>query len=472
MLSGIVGAFFKPLALTMAVTLVVSFFIALLVVPVVASWLAPAGRARRSGGRPVGPAWWPLRRVGSWYTWVVQVFVARGMTAVLAVVVLLATAGFLYGRIGTDFLPSMDEGSIILDYWTPPGTSLAETDEMLNQAERVIASLPDVASYSRRVGTQLGFFITEPNQGDYVIKLKPRGHRRDVDAVIEALRTRIAAVEPAIHTDFGQLLEDEIGDLTGGEPQPVDIKLFGDDADLLQLKAREVARAIAKVPGIEDVFDGIVIAGPALQVEVNAVAAARFGLTTEQVHAAVEPAVTGTVVDQMQIGERMYNLRVFAAPAEFLESLKLRAPGASGLVPLSTVATVVTGAPEAEIHRENLKTFVGVTARLSGRDLGSTMADVRRILAQGGVPAPGITVRYGGLFEQQQQSSFAGPPDRRPPGRASGGSRSSCLRVRRLACADCHRSVRGNSPCLPGSFGALFSNRADAQYIELSSESS
>src|SRR5207237_3694909 len=172
-------------------------------------------------------------------------------------------------------------------------------------AETVITSLPDVATYSRRLGTQLGFFITEPNGGDYVIKLKPRGQRRDVDAVIEALRTRIAAVEPAIHTDFGQLIEDEIGDLTGGEPQPIDIKLFGDDADLLQAKARQVASGIAKVRGIEDVFDGIVIAGPALQVDVDALAAARFGLTTEQIHAAVEPAVTGTVVDQVRIGERM-----------------------------------------------------------------------------------------------------------------------------------------------------------------------
>lgn len=413
LLSGIVGAFFKPLALTMALTLVVSFFIALLVVPVAVSALAPPRGAEKRGGMPralsqwwrshVVPFWAPVRqRLDAGYTRVVRLFVAHGVTAIVAVIVLLAAAWLLYGRIGTDFLPSMDEGSIILDYWTPPGTSLAETDEMLRQAEKVITSLPDVATYSRRVGTQLGFFITEPNTGDYVIKLKPRGQRRDVDMVIEALRSRIAEVEPAIHTDFGQLLEDEIGDLTGGAPQPIDIKLFGDDPGLLQAKAREVARGIAKVRGIEDVFDGIVVAGPALQVEVDGVAAARFGLTTDDIHAAVEPAVTGTVVDQVQIGDRMYDLRVFTAPAESLGSLKVRAP--SGLVTLSSVATVSTGAPEVEIHRENLKTFVGVTARLSGRDLGGTMSDVRRTLSNQRVPGPGITVRYGGLYEQQQKS--------------------------------------------------------------------
>ena len=147
---------------------------------------------------------------------------------------LLAVAGWLlYRAIDTDFLPAMDEGSIILDYRTPPGTSLAETDGMLRQAERVILSLPDVAGYSRRTGTELGFFVTEPNSGDYVIQLKPRGQRRPVDEVIDALRTAIAAVEPAIQTDFGQLLEDDIGDLTGGAPQPIEVKVFGEDQDQL-----------------------------------------------------------------------------------------------------------------------------------------------------------------------------------------------------------------------------------------------
>jgi multidrug efflux pump subunit AcrB len=140
--------------------------------------------------------WRGYDRVTAWF--LRSRWIALGTLALL-----VAGAWVAYRIIGTDFLPHMDEGSIILDYWTPPGTSLTDTDEMLREAERVIQQLPDVVSYSRRTGAQLGFFITEPNRGDYVIKLKPQGARRDVDAVIEDLRTRIAGVEPAIHTDFG-----------------------------------------------------------------------------------------------------------------------------------------------------------------------------------------------------------------------------------------------------------------------------
>ena len=194
----------------------------------------------------------------------------------------------------------MDEGSIILDYWTPPGTSLTDTDAMLNGLEKVLVTIPDIRAYSRRTGTQLGFFITEPNRGDYVIRLKPRRERRDVEDVIADIRARAAAIAPALHTDFGQLLEDNIGDLTGGVPQPIDIHVFGENQALLQDRAREVARILDGVKGVEDIFDGIVIAGPALTVRVPAAdgrsaeggprSAARFGLTTEDVQAAVEPA--------------------------------------------------------------------------------------------------------------------------------------------------------------------------------------
>ncbi len=395
-LSGVVGAFFRPLALTMALALVVSFFIAALAVPVAVSRFGFRPGAERPRAPPRSrPA--PGRAV-EW-------FVAHGSAGAGALALLLVVSFAAYRLIGTDFLPHMDEGSIILDYWTPPGTSLTDTDEMLGQVERVILALPDVASYSRRTGTQLGFFITEPNRGDYVIKLKPLGRRRPVDEVIADLRDTIQAIEPAVRTDFGQLLEDNIGDLTGGAPQPIDIKVFGDDPELLAAKAKEVARAIAGVQGVEDVFDGIVIAGPPLWIRVDPRALARYGLTTDAVQAAVEPAVTGTVVGQVRVGDRMYDLRVFLRQDGPLGEIRVRAPGAPGaLLPLAQLAAISTGAPEAEINRENLKTFVGVTARLAGRDLGSAMGEIRRRIATQVTLAPGMSITYGGQYEQQQQS--------------------------------------------------------------------
>ncbi len=404
LLAGIVGAFFKPLALTMALALGVSFLVAALVVPVTIGWLG-LGKER-----PAGPAASPEQssRFLRGYERVVTACIHHGWLTAAALGGCIVVMGLLYRGVGTDFLPLMDEGAIILDYWTPPGTSLTDTDAMLDEAEKIIRALPDVTSYSRRTGTQLGFFITEPNRGDYVITLKPRGARRDIETVMDDLRVRIQAAEPAIRTDFGQLLEDDIGDLTGGVPQPIDIKIFGTDPAQLQAKARQIAQILDSVGGVEDAFDGIVIAGPALDIRVNASAAARYGLTTTDIHAAVEPAVTGTVVDQVSVGDRLYDLRVFTRHSGALGDLPVRAAAApAALIPLSAIATIGTGAPEAEIDRENLKTFIGVTARLSGRDLGSAIADIRSRIARNVRLAPDMSIQYGGQY-QQQEDSFRG----------------------------------------------------------------
>ena len=398
LLTGVVGAFFQPLALTMALALGISFFVSALGVPVVLR--VTGGASARPPVRKASRAPSPFR---PWHA----------VLAGLACIALIGGSTLLYKRLGSDFLPAMDEGSIILDYWTPPGTSLTDTDAMLNGLEKVLLTIPDIRGYSRRTGTQLGFFITEPNRGDYVIRLKPRRERRNVEEVIADIRARAAAIAPALRTDFGQLLEDNIGDLTGGVPQPIDIHIFGENQALLQDRAREVAGILRGVKGVEDVFDGIVIAGPALTIRVPAAdprsaeggprSAARFGLTTEDVQAAVEPAVAGTVAGNIRIGERLYDLRLFARDPRGLAGLRLRTPSGA-LVPLSDVASVSTGAPEAEIDRENLKSFLGVTARLEGRDLGGAIREIRGKLARGLRLPPDMRIVFGGLYEQQQDS--------------------------------------------------------------------
>ncbi|HXZ84154.1 MAG TPA: efflux RND transporter permease subunit, partial [Myxococcota bacterium] len=395
---GVVGAFFRPLALTMALALGISFAIASLAVPLAAELFGGLGLARASGAARGLPRWLEDRHAA-----VARFAVAHGWAAGLAVLLLVAGAAALYPAVGSDFLPEMDEGAIVLDYWTPPGTSLTDTDAMLEQVEKEILSLAEVVGYSRRTGTQLGFFITEPNRGDYVINLKPRSMRRPVDLVIEDLRARIAAAEPALHTDFGQLLEDQIGDLTGGAPQPIDVKLFGSDVHELEAGARQVAQILSQVRGVDDVFDGIVVAGPALEMRVNPEAAARYGLTATSLHAEVEPAIFGTVLEPVRVGDRMYDLRVLLHNAGGeLGDLPIRAGGA--LLHLRDVASVSTGAPETEIQRENLKTFVGVTARLAGRDLGGAMAEIRGRIERELPRAAGVSIVYGGQYEQQERS--------------------------------------------------------------------
>jgi CzcA family heavy metal efflux pump len=395
LLSGVAGAFFRPLALTMAIALGASYLLSALAVPLAASRLRVGRRAR------------PARRARP--PRIARFFIAHPSLAWILTLALLAGGVVLYRAIGSDFLPGMDEGSIILDYWTPPGTSLTDTDQMLGQVERIIAGLPDVATYSRRTGTQLGFFVTEPNTGDYVIRLKPRGRRRDVEEVIDDLRARIAASEPSLRADFGQLLEDAIGDLTGGEPQPIDVRIYGEDQALLQQKARDASKIIASVKGVEDVFDGITIAGPNLVVAGRPGALARFGLSAEALHAEVEPSLAGTVAGSLRVGERIYDIRVLSGPRADLSRLRELPIAVSGgaRIPLADLATVSTGPAEAEIHREDLRTFVGVTGRLAGRNLGSAIAEIRARLARSLALPTGMSIRYAGLYEQQQ-SSFKG----------------------------------------------------------------
>ncbi len=393
LLSGVAGAFFRPLALTMAIALGVSYFLSWLAVP------AAAEALRVSAGRR------PRRREPR----IARFFIAHPSVSAAVTVALLAGGWALYAVIGSDFLPEMDEGSIILDYWTPPGTALTDSNQMLDEVEKVISSLPDVVNYSRRTGTELGFFVTEPNRGDYVIRLKPRGRRRDVADVIDELRSKIGATEPAIRTEFGQLLEDNIGDLAGGVPEPIDVRFYGEDQAILQRKAKSAAQILRGVAGITDVFDGITIAGPKVVVRARPDIVARFGMSAEALHAEVEPALTGTVAGTLRIGERLYDIRVFSRrtpDVARLSELPIQTPSGS-LVPLSALATVSTGTPEVEIHRENLRTYLGVTARLSGQSLGGAVADIKARLARELPLPPGMSIRYAGLYEQQQ-TSFKG----------------------------------------------------------------
>ena len=394
LLSGVAGAFFRPLALTMGVALTVSFLLSALVIPSLAGAPRDHGDSADADSK-LGRA----LRLTYGHPWL----------ATLAVAACLGAALVMYRSIGTDFLPEMDEGSIIMDYWTPPGTSLTDTDATLREVEKILGSLPDVRSWSRRTGTQLGFYVTEPNTGDYVIRLKPAATRRASDDVIDDLRGRIASAEPALRTDFGQLLEDDIGDLAGGAPQPIDLKLYGDDAALLEKKARLAADTLRGMKGYEDVFDGITIAGPALDVRVDPLAAARWGLTTEAVHDAIEPALFGSVAGDLRIGERLYGIRLVTPTVSQADLANLKLRGAGGaLVPLSAVAKVATGEPEAEIDRENLKTFLAVTARLSaGVDLGSAVDAARRRVGATLRLPEGMSMEFGGQYEQQQ-ASFKG----------------------------------------------------------------
>ena len=399
--SGVTGGFFKALALTMVAALGLSLLFARYLLPLVAArWVRPAdvAAADRAGGA--------LRRLDRINEAAAERALARPGLFAAVLGLGMALLGFAaWNHVPSGFMPKMDEGGFILDYKAQPGAALSDTDRLLRQVEQIITATPEVASYSRRTGVQLGGGLTEADEGDYFIRLKG-GSRRSIDAVMADVRKQVQAQVPGIEIETAQLMEDLIGDLTA-VPQPVEIKLFGDDPAALKEAAKHVGSAIGKVPGIVEVVDGLRVAGDALTVKIDPAAALQQGLDPATVSSQLDALIAGSAATTLRIGEQIVTARVRTPAANRsratdLAQLPLVAPDGR-IVRVGQIATVAVAAGQEQITREDLAPFIGVTARLEGRDLGSGMQDVRRAVTALHLPAV-IRVEYGGLYAQQKQS--------------------------------------------------------------------
>jgi CzcA family heavy metal efflux pump len=400
-LSGVTGEFFKALSLTMASALAISFAVTWLAVPLLAQFLLKNHRPAQED------------RITRWFQaryrrWLLRC-IARPWAMLACVAVLLVAGGFAFQKVGSGFMPSMDEGGFILDYRTPPGTALSETDRLLQQVEQIVRATPEVDTYSRRTGVGLGGGLSETNQGDFFIRLKS-GPRRPVQAVMQDVRSRVEHQVPGVSIELAQLMEDLIGDLTA-VPQPVEVKLFSGDPTQLPAAAEQVAQRISKIPGLVTVRSGINPAGDAIAVHVNRVSAAVEGLDPDQVSRALQTVLAGSVATTYAQDTKIVGVRVWT-PADVrntqaqFDDLPLRAPDGH-LVPLRRIATFETLTGQPQIARENLKPMIAVTGRIEGRDLGSVVQDVKLALGANAALPKGVYYELGGLY-QQQQIAFKG----------------------------------------------------------------
>jgi CzcA family heavy metal efflux pump len=402
LLTGVTGVFFRSLALTMAVALLTSLVLALTFTPVLAERFVKIKKKKPDNeefGKVLG---WIVRP----YEWLLRLAL-KNRLIVLAICALILLGSFiLYTNLGSEFLPAFDEGAFVLDYVAPPGTSLRETDRILHHVEEMLKNTPEVESYSRRTGLQLGLSITEPNTGDFLVKLKP-GHARSTEAVMDDLRGQIEESEPALEIEFVGILSDLIGDMTSS-PEPVEIKLFSEDKAALQAKASEIEEAIKKVSGVVDTFNGVVVSGPALTFKIDPQAAAKFGVNTNDIAAAVETAITGSAVSTILQQGKPVTVRVTfpkdaSGSLETLRGLQIRSPGGS-LFRLDQAATVEYDKGQTEINRDGLRQSVAVTARITGTDLGTAIEKIKTQLAKDVKLPAGMTIEYGGLYAEQQAS--------------------------------------------------------------------
>lgn len=402
-LSGVTGAFFKALSVTMASALFISFLVTWLAVPILCDrWLKAKDAEEHTESRF---AQWMNQR----YAYLIEHVSARPPLVLIGLIPLVMVAALAFTRVGSGFMPTMDEGGFVLDYHTEPGTSITETDRLMQQIEAIIRANPNVATYSRRTGAGLGGDLNEPNKGDFFVRLKS-GNREPIASVMEEIRSKVEAQVPGARIELAQLMEDLIGDLTA-VPQPVQIKIYSDDQGTLDTTAQKVAARIGKIPGIVDVDNGINPAGDALELRIRPEAAAAEGMDPQSIAQAVSDMVEGSVATQFQTGPKTIGVRVRVANAMKLTDtqlgqLEIRAPDGH-LFALSRVADRVPVTGQPEISRDNLKRMVAVTARIDGRDLGSTIADVQKTLNESSLLPAGVYYELGGLY-QQQQIAFKG----------------------------------------------------------------
>ena len=395
LLSGVVGQFFRALSLTLSAAVLVSLVLSLTLIPLLARAFSP----KHTPHRPPGI----LERA---YSSTLPRWLAHPVLSALTAVLLAALALGGYMLVGSGFLPASDEGGFVIDYLTPAGSSLEATDERLRAIEKVLDANDQILTYSRRTGSELGLFATQQNTGDILVRLKPRGERdHSAEEIIDELRDALGEAAPDTEIEFVQLLQDMLGDLEGN-PDPIEIKIFGEDSNQLAEIAEELQPKVEEISGIVDVV-GPTRGAPEITWKVDPIAAGRLGLSIEQVAAQLSDAWAGTVATDLRLADRTIPVRVrfpddYRFNAEHLAATPVR--GAEGtLVPASSLATISRANGQEELLRENLRPMALITARLENRDLGSGVADIQQLLESTKMPV-GYTFEVGGQFAAQRQA--------------------------------------------------------------------
>ena len=403
MMSGVAGSFFRELTTTMEITLVCSFLTTWLGLP--ALHLLLGYKHRKKG---ISPEQKNRQYNLSWLIW----FFDKPLYATGFVLFLGVSAFFLIPRLNTGFLPVLDEGTIVFDYLTPPGTSLDASDAMMRRVDTLVLHYPDVATYMRRTGTNMSSSISmasgviPPNEGDYLIQLKP-GINRSTEAVISELREKVSAQEPALTIEFGQRIADLLGDLIG-RPEPVEIKIFGDDKNVLESLAVHTQEILKKIRGVADINNGIIVEGPTVTIIPDEEKLMEFHLNSADLHEQLKAYNEGVEVGEVQSGEQMLKilLRFSSFRENSLEKIlnqPIFTPDGS-FRPLRDFARVDVSKGTPDITREDLKSNIVVTARLENTDLGTAVRKIKATLGRELIMPSGYYIVYGGTWAQQQSS--------------------------------------------------------------------
>jgi CzcA family heavy metal efflux pump len=411
--TGVTGSFFRALAITMTAALLTSLLLALAFTPALSLLLLKAKSSATATDEKTaephdenGPV---MRRVLQVHGRVLTWALGRPLALALACLILVAAGYVSYKSLGSDLLPEMDEGAFILDYIMPAGSSLAETDQILQHVEKILQHTPEVKITSRRTGLQLGLAaVTEANTGDISVLLKTK-RSRSIDEIMTDVRDQLKKTEPELDVEFTQVLQDMIGDLSNS-PEPIQIKLFSHDSNLLHELGPKVQEAISSIPGIVDTQNGVdnTLSGPATNFQIDPAVAGRLGFTPAEIAEDATSILDGLPANQPLIENgRPYTIRVRLPEANraSLDAIQNTVFNSSTghTATLGSMAQVAQLPPQNEIRRENLDQVVLVSGRLEGSNLGGAMASVKAAVGRMNLPAS-VRVEYGGTYQEQQKS--------------------------------------------------------------------
>jgi CzcA family heavy metal efflux pump len=385
LLTGVTGSFLGALAITLAIAVLLSMVMALTLIPLLASRLRyrkPRYEAKDTDAIGRAIVWLVRRR-----------FVALALIGVLLVVGYLAKA-----ELATGFLPQMDEGAFVIDFFLPAGTSLEETARTTVAIDDVLRATPEVRAFTRRTGTELGpATATMQSRGDIMVRLVPRSQRAPIRDVIERVREELHRKVPEARLEYVQVLQDVLNDLEGN-PAPIEVRVLGDDREALEAYAEHAGEKLEKLDQLVDVFDGREGQTPILRSQVEPAQLARLGLDAQTVGEDLSIALSGREVAQILRPERTIGVRLrFPDTIRYDAEALARAPVAYGphALPLGELVAFDRPLAPAVLRRDGLRTAVLMTAATRTGDLGGAEAAVRAAIAD--VPVPrGAQLEIGG----------------------------------------------------------------------------
>ena len=401
-LTGVEGKMFSPMAFTIAFALFGSMLAALVMAPALSFYLL-----RRDVRRPP----WAMRFLSAAYRPLLE-FVLRRKKTVLAAasVAFLATLAAV-PSLGTEFIPTLEEGSIMIGVTMAPSTSLVKGTDIVQKLEREIMKYGAVREVVSRVGRpEAGSHPHPVNYAEIHIELKPReawGIHADKAALVRDLARDLGSF-PGVSLTFTQPIQNAFDELLSGVKAQIAIKVYGEDLDVLRATASQVEAAIEGVPGLVDLSTEQSFGQPQVKIEVDRIACTRYGINADQILSLVELAIGGEVIETIFLGTRRFgiHLRYQEATRDDIRSIEqLQVPTEDGsMIALAQLATVTKAFGPIQINREmNQRRWV-VQGNVRGRDLGSVVADIREQVAEHVDLPPGYFVEYGGQFENQQRA--------------------------------------------------------------------